>query len=74
MALDVSQVIIYISKKINKVYLSGEGVSLERLFALDGVLPILARKASTLAIFSSIRPDVNYVDAPDGLTGEAQSW
>ena len=42
------------------------------MFALDGVLPVLARKASTLSDFLFNRSlDINYVDAPDGLTGES---
>ena len=73
MALDVAKVMLYVSKKINKKFTyQGKEYPLERLFALDGILPVLARKASSLSDFLFNRSlDVNYVDAPDGLTGEA---
>ena len=73
MALDIAKVMLYVSKKINKKFTyQGKEYPLEKLFALDGVLPILARKASSLSEFLFNKSlDVNYVDAPNGLTGEA---
>ena len=73
MALDLAQVMLFVSKKINRKFTyQGKDYPLERLFALDGVLPILARKASSLSEFLFNRSlDINYVDAPEGLTGEA---
>ena len=73
MALDIAKVMLYVSKKINKKFTyQGKEYPLDKLFALDGVLPILARKASSLSEFLFNKSlDVNYVDAPNGLTGEA---
>jgi hypothetical protein len=73
MGLDIAQVMLYVSKKINKKFTyQGKEYPTERLFALDGILPVLARKASTLSDFLFNKGlDINYVDAPDGLTGEA---
>lgn len=64
---------VSVAKKTGKSFTyQGKQVPLEQLFALDGVMPILARKASSLNEFLFNKSfDINYSDAPDSLTGEA---
>lgn len=72
MALDITKVMVYVAKKTNKKFsYKGKQYPIEKLFALDGVLPILARKASSLSDFLFNKSfEVNYVDDPQSLTGE----
>jgi hypothetical protein len=72
MALDVTKVMVSVAKKTGKKFTyQGKDYPLDKLFALDGVMPILARKASSLNEFLFNKSfEVNYSDAPDSLTGE----
>ncbi len=72
MALDIAQVMLSVSKKTGKQFtFKGKKYPPERLFAMDGALPTLARKASSLSDFLFNRSlNLNYVDAPDGISGE----
>lgn len=72
MALDVSEIMVSVAKKTGKKFTyQGKDYPLDKLFALDGVMPILARKASSLNEFLFNKSfEVNYSDTPDSLTGE----
>ena len=72
MALDITKIMIYVAEKTNKEFTyQGKSYPLEKLFALNGVLPLLARKASSLSEFLFNKGfDVNYIDDPDSFSGE----
>ena len=73
MSLDITKIMVSVAKKTGKkfTYKSKE-YPLDKLFALDGVLPILARKANSLNEFLFNKKfEVDYIDVPDkSLTGE----
>ena len=72
MALDITEIMVSVARKTGKKFTyQNKEHPLEKLFALDGVLPVLARKASSLNEFLFNKSfEVNYTDAPDSLTGE----
>ena len=52
MALDLTNILVSVAKKTGKKFTyQGKDYPLDKLFALDGVMPILARKASSLNEF-----------------------
>ena len=72
MALEVDIILTKLAEKNGKKFTyQGEELPLERVFAFDGGLPLLVRRANTLGDFLFGRQlQISFKDDPEALTGE----
>lgn len=70
--LDLSAILVKLAERHHKEFVYRDNVlSLEKVFALDGALPILVKRANLLADFLfGHKLEIALVSDPESLTGE----
>ena len=72
MSLDIGKILLRLAQTRDKVFIyKGEEVPMERVFAMDGGIPVLVRRANLLADFLfGEKLKVAFADDPESLSGE----